>query len=191
MISIIMASLLYQAGYGTIDARKFNEIHLTRDELNFSKKMQDEIIAYCTDDTQQSCLKEHFTKLIAAVNGRRLISSTMRDSRLTDDIGYKCAGKNDIGEKLNCYAGLGALSYNQAMISLGFKRMPISRASYYKIRTGMNIRDVEFILGAGEEQAYSSSRGYTAAVYTWQRGSSIISISFSDDEVIAIAQSGL
>ena len=74
----------------------------------------------------------------------------------------------------------------------------VNKENYTKINTGMTISEVEAILGEGESQASSgvdmSELGLgtiTSEVMVWQEGMSVISITFSNDKVMAKAQSGL
>ncbi len=74
----------------------------------------------------------------------------------------------------------------------------VTMDNYVKIETGMSKSEVEAILGPGNSQATSSvdmgellGGEITSEVVTWQEGMGVISITFSNDEVLAKAQSGL
>ena len=61
----------------------------------------------------------------------------------------------------------------------------------------MSVSQVESILGEGESQASSNvdlgeyGGNVSSEVITWQKGSNVISITFSNGTVMAKAQSGL
>ena len=73
----------------------------------------------------------------------------------------------------------------------------INKDKYDKISNGMSISQVELILGKGESQASSSvdlgeyGGNVSSEVITWQKGTNVISITFSKGTVMAKAQSGL
>jgi len=73
----------------------------------------------------------------------------------------------------------------------------INKDNYDKISNGMSISQVELILGKGESQASSSvdlgeyGGNVSSEVITWQKGTNVISITFSNGKVMAKAQSGL
>ncbi|MDA0356794.1 MAG: DUF3862 domain-containing protein [Bacteroidetes bacterium] len=73
----------------------------------------------------------------------------------------------------------------------------INKDNYDKISNGMSVSQVESILGEGESQASSNvdlgeyGGNVSSEVITWQKGSNVISITFSNGTVMAKAQSGL
>jgi len=73
----------------------------------------------------------------------------------------------------------------------------INEENYEKISNGMSKSEVEKILGQGESQATSSvdlgeyGGTISSEFITWQSGSKVISITFSNDQVQAKAQVGL
>lgn len=73
----------------------------------------------------------------------------------------------------------------------------VNKENYDKISNGMTISQVESILGKGESQASSSvdlgeiGGSINSEVKSWQKGSNIITITFSNGQVLAKAQSGL
>jgi uncharacterized alpha/beta hydrolase family protein len=73
----------------------------------------------------------------------------------------------------------------------------INEDNYGKISNGMSISQVESILGEGESNASSSADlgeyggNISSEVMTWQSGTKVISITFSNGKVMAKAQSGL
>lgn len=71
----------------------------------------------------------------------------------------------------------------------------VNRANYDKINTGMTEKEVEGVLGKGEEQA---SAGVDAGIMSmsgkvkvWKGGTKVITITFIDGKVAAKAQYGL
>ncbi|MBC8474757.1 MAG: DUF3862 domain-containing protein [Cryomorphaceae bacterium] len=72
----------------------------------------------------------------------------------------------------------------------------INADNYDKISEGMSVSQVKSILGKGESQASSSmdlgeyGGNISAEVITWQSGSKVISITFSNGEVMSKAQIG-
>jgi protein involved in sex pheromone biosynthesis len=73
----------------------------------------------------------------------------------------------------------------------------INKDNYDKISNGMSISQVESILGKGESQASSNvdlgeyGGNISSEVMTWQSGTKVISITFSNGKVMAKAQNGL
>lgn len=73
----------------------------------------------------------------------------------------------------------------------------LNKDNYDKISNGMSVSQVESILGKGESQASSSvdlgeyGGSISSEVMTWQSGTKVISISFSNGTVVTKAQSGL
>lgn len=86
----------------------------------------------------------------------------------------------------------------------------VSKSNYDKIESGMAIKEVESILGKGEEQASSSinipgqsisipgggnistsGMSTSAKSMVWKDGSKVISIMFSDGKVMGKSQLGL
>ena len=73
----------------------------------------------------------------------------------------------------------------------------INKENYDKISNGMSVSQVEKILGKGESQASSNvdlgeyGGNVSSEVITWQSGTNVISITFSNGQVLAKAQSGL
>jgi hypothetical protein len=69
--------------------------------------------------------------------------------------------------------------------------------NYNKISNDMSVSEVESILGKGESQASSSVNlgayggNISSEVMTWQSGTKVISITFSNGRVMAKAQNGL
>lgn len=64
----------------------------------------------------------------------------------------------------------------------------VSAANYAKIKTGMSLREVEKILGPGEELS-SSGEGNSAMV--WQDGFKTISVIFIKNKVLSKSKVGL
>jgi len=73
----------------------------------------------------------------------------------------------------------------------------LNKDNYDKISDGMSVSQVESILGKGESQASSSvdlgeyGGTISSEVMTWQSGTKVISITFSNGKVMAKAQNGL
>ena len=73
----------------------------------------------------------------------------------------------------------------------------LNKDNYDKISNGMSVSQVESILGKGESQASSSvdlgeyGGNVSSEVMTWQSGTKVISITFSNGKVMAKAQNGL
>ena len=73
----------------------------------------------------------------------------------------------------------------------------LNKDNYDKISNGMSVSQVESILGKGESQASSNvdlgeyGGNICSEVMTWQPGTKEISITFSNNKVMAKAQNGL
>ena len=73
----------------------------------------------------------------------------------------------------------------------------LNKDNYDKISNGMSVSQVESILGNGQSQASSSvdlgeyGGNVSSEVMTWQSGTKVISITFSNGKVMAKAQNGL
>ena len=73
----------------------------------------------------------------------------------------------------------------------------LNKDNYDKISNDMSISQVESILGKGESQASSNvdlgeyGGNISSEVMTWQSGTKVISITFSNGKVMAKAQNGL
>jgi hypothetical protein len=73
----------------------------------------------------------------------------------------------------------------------------LNKNNYDKISNDMSISQVESILGKGESQASSNvdlgeyGGNISSEVMTWQSGTRVISITFSNGKVMAKAQNGL
>jgi hypothetical protein len=73
----------------------------------------------------------------------------------------------------------------------------LNKDNYDKISNGMSVSQVESILGKGESQASSSvdlgeyGGNVSSEVMTWQSGTKVISITFSNGKVMAKTQNGL
>ena len=73
----------------------------------------------------------------------------------------------------------------------------LNKDNYNKISNDMSISQVESILGKGESQASSNvdlgeyGGNISSEVMTWQSGTKVISITFSNGKVMAKAQTGL
>jgi len=73
----------------------------------------------------------------------------------------------------------------------------LNKDNYDKISNGMSVSQVESILGKGESEASSSvdlgeyGGNISSEVMTWQSGTKVISITFSNGKVMAKAQNGL
>ncbi len=74
----------------------------------------------------------------------------------------------------------------------GYTRAGITSAGYIQLRIGMELDEVEYILGDyGEEVSYASSGGYSASIYQWKAGRRMIVVTFSDYKLSGRSQSGL
>jgi hypothetical protein len=86
------------------------------------------------------------------------------------------------------------IAFTLLLISCSSK---INKDNYQKISNGMSVSQVESILGKGESQASSNvdlgeyGGNVSSEVITWQEGTNVISITFSNGTVMAKAQSGL
>ena len=73
----------------------------------------------------------------------------------------------------------------------------LNKDNYEKISNGMSVSQVESVLGKGESQASSNvdlgeyGGNISSEVMTWQSGTKVISITFSNGKVMAKAQNGL
>ena len=73
----------------------------------------------------------------------------------------------------------------------------LNKDNYDKISNDMSVSQVESILGKGESQASSNvdlgeyGGNISTEVMTWQSGTKVISITFSNGKVMAKAQNGL
>lgn len=73
----------------------------------------------------------------------------------------------------------------------------LNKDSYDKVSNGMSVSQVESILGKGESHASSNvdlgeyGGNISSEVMTWQSGTKVISITFSNGKVMAKAQNGL
>ena len=73
----------------------------------------------------------------------------------------------------------------------------INKENYDKISNGMSKSEVESILGEGESNASSSvdlgeyGGNIRSEVMTWQSGSKVITVTFTNDKVDVKAQTGL
>ena len=73
----------------------------------------------------------------------------------------------------------------------------LNKDNYDKISNDMSVSQVESILGKGESKASSSvdlgeyGGNISSEVMTWQSGTKVISITFSNGKVMAKAQNGL
>lgn len=73
----------------------------------------------------------------------------------------------------------------------------INETNYKEISNGMTLSEVEAILGKGKSAAQSSfdmgefGGNTSVEVITWQDGSKVISISFTNGQVVSKAQVGL
>ena len=73
----------------------------------------------------------------------------------------------------------------------------LNKDNYDKISNDMSVSQVESILGKGESQASSNvdlgeyGGNISSEVMTWQSGTKVISITFSNGKVFAKAQNGL
>ncbi len=73
----------------------------------------------------------------------------------------------------------------------------LNKDNYDKISNDMAVSQVESILGKGESQASSNidlgeyGGSISSEVITWQSGTKVISITFSNGKVMAKAQNGL
>lgn len=73
----------------------------------------------------------------------------------------------------------------------------LNKDNYDKISNDMSVSQVESILGNGESQASSNvdlgeyGGNISSEVMTWQSGTKVISITFSNGKVMAKAQNGL
>ena len=73
----------------------------------------------------------------------------------------------------------------------------LNKDNYDKISNDMSVSQVESILGKGESQASSNvdlgeyGGNISSEVMTWQSGTKVISITFSNGKVMAKAQNGL
>lgn len=88
-------------------------------------------------------------------------------------------------------------SYLFILIFLASCSGKINKDNYNKITNGMTISQVESILGKGESLASSDVNlgdyggKISSEVITWEDGTNIISITFSNGEVMSKVQSGL
>lgn len=190
MIVLAIATMLFKTGETLLDDSSWARPDLTRSERGFVKDTRAEIDKECAIADDAECRSRFDKMLMDAINGRRINAAVMQWSRVADNVSYTCTSPI-LSDRLTCYSDLRKLNYEAAMTRAGFKRLGVSSAGYQKISTGMIMRDVEFILGRGEEQAYSGGSGYSASVYKWQRRGAIITISFSGFEVSGRAQFGL
>jgi len=87
-----------------------------------------------------------------------------------------------------------ALTFTLFLTSCSSK---LNKDNYDKISNDMSISQVESILGKGESQASSNVNlgeyggNISSEVMTWQSGTKVISITFSNGKVMAKAQNGL
>jgi hypothetical protein len=71
----------------------------------------------------------------------------------------------------------------------------VNQANYDKIKNGMTEKEVEDILGKGEEQASAGGNALgmsmSGKAKAWKDGTKLITVSFIDGKVTAKAQNGL
>lgn len=100
--------------------------------------------------------------------------------------------QEDLELMLSCLRARQNVSFEEGMKLAGYTRAGITAEGYSQLRIGMEMREVEYILGDyGEEVSYAASRGYSASLYQWKAGRRIIVVTFSDYKLSARSQSGL
>ncbi|HEX7820648.1 MAG TPA: hypothetical protein VF463_08510 [Sphingobium sp.] len=190
MFILAVSTMLFKTGDTLLDDEDWSKPYLTRSEQIFVDDARAKVAEFCATKKEVECQTDLESAIRDAVNGRRINAVVMRWSASADHVSYHCSDLSIIS-RLKCLSDLRGLNYDQAMAHAGYKRFGITREGYGKISIGMNMRDVEFILGQGEEQAYSGGYGHSAAMYRWQKGKAMITISFRDNEVSGRAQFGL
>lgn len=189
LISLI-ASATFWTGTGEWKvAPDFNST-LSRDEEQFVERSMAQY-RECADD---GCQRKILFAIRDIVNLRRSLNDDYSSPAVFNALRAPCerVAREDIVAASDCFGARQGLTYSDAMSLAGFSQAGVSTDGYRQLKSGLRMKDVEFILGGpGEEISYSSAGGYSYAVYAWTRGNQQIVVSFEDDETTGRTQSGL
>lgn len=185
--------LSFTAGYGDVTAGNLTTVYKTRDEERYLESAWTRIVEHCGSQPDPTCSSPLVSATITVMNERRKLAKELRNSVVFGELISDCEAVQDLAAQASCYRALSGLSYSQAMSRMGYRRSGVTMEGYSKLRIGMLLRDVEFILGESyEEVGYSSMGGSSAATYKWVGGrGGVIIVSFLDDVMRARAQQGI
>ena len=189
LISLI-ASTTFWTGAGEWRVAPDFDSTLSRDENQFVKRS----MAQYDDCLEADCQKEVLFAIRDVVNLRRSLNDDYSSPAVFNALRLPCerVAGTDIVAARECFGARQGLAYPDAMSLAGFSQAGVSTEGYRQLKSGLRMKDVEFILGGpGEEISYSSAGGYSYAVYAWTRGNQQIIVSFEDEETTGRTQSGL
>jgi hypothetical protein len=139
------------------------------------------------------CSEQAIDSLAQIIRARRMVRGELMSDVTLSQLKQSCdEHENDVQGMLQCLTLRQKVSFEDGMRLAGYTRAGITSEGYTQLRIGMEMREVEYILGDyGEELSYASSGGYSASTYQWTAGRRIIIVSFADYKVSGRSQSGL
>ncbi|WP_334185098.1 hypothetical protein [Novosphingobium sp.] len=187
--SLVIAAFTFATGYGDYTPHAGGMAGLTRDEERYILRVTPQIDA-CGDP---QCKQQTALKALEIINLRRALNATFVAPALFDALRNPCENLDtDLDAQLACFRLRKGITFEAGMKLAGFTRAGITRAGYSQIRIGMQMKEVEFILGdMGDEVSYVSSGGYSTGSYRWQGKRGTIIVTFKDDEVSGRTQVGV
>ncbi len=189
-IRVILALLLASSAASMAGANTpLKWADLTREEKIFAERVAHQADTCTTED----CRDQVFLKIAQIITLRRSVRGELLSDHTQSRLKRSCdAHENELDLMLSCLRARQNLSFEEGMRLAGYTEAGISSEGYTQIRIGMEMREVEYILGEyGEELSYAASGGYSASTYQWKAGRRIIVVSFADYKVSGRSQSGL
>lgn len=185
----VLAASSFTVGYGHWDPDAGGMAGLTDDEEVYIEKAMLE----WRDCDDQACQERVISDIWAVINLRRDLSKKFRSSILFDAMRTPCESKTGHAElqKL-CFEEAAREDFDSAMHAAGFRRSGVTMSGFHQIRTGMQMRELLFILSRdGTEISYTGYGGRSVSSYRWDGRSGWIIVTFVDDEVAGKSQVGL
>lgn len=188
-LALSLAAYSFSTGYGVWAPGATGQAAMTRDEERYVER----VIHHIKDCPNTECRDKAAFSIAEVINLRRDLNNRFIGPTVFDALRRPCDSLDaDLPAQVACFRARKGITFEQGMSLAGFRRSGISREGYLQLRTGLRMKEVEFILGrAGEEVSYAASRGFSAATYRWVSGRKIIVLSFANNELSGRSQSGL
>ena len=185
----LAAAFSFATGYGEWKPGATGQAALTRDEEEYVER----VIHHLNDCGDADCRQRAALSIAEIINLRRALNNQFIGATVFDALRRPCDSMDaDLPAQLECFRQRKGITFEEGMRLAGFRRAGITREGYLQLRSGLRMKEVEFILGRqGEEISYAASGGYSAATYRWVVGRRMIVLSFANSELTGRSQSGL
>ena len=170
---------------------------LSEPERVIYDSLQVETLAYC--EGRRDCLDQRPYQILDLLNARRQLLLFYGDQGIQERLAARCEGRQGTvrtvgtGPWTQCLREIGRLSSREGMALIGEHRLGVTRAGFNRLKYGMPIGVVTFILGDRyDTMAAAAGPGITGASYRWRgRGGATIIVTFRNLEAVSMGQLNL